>query len=339
MKILCFTDAKEDYLADAVLIGLKQLYGAQVLEYPAKPILYQGADLSKVRGNGFTLYGLLPSQSQVVVDDLDKLNLGDYDWIIFTSIWRQYPIFLKLYTQLNPHKTIILDGEDKQNLFLCAWKFWKKPKYWFSPKPYKGFLYFKRELTPKTYESYFYKLIPFSLLEKWGIKPSYETIQFGFPSEKITNALPIKTKVFPGHIVDQEVKEKVQDAGTGYVFSKEADYYDDLKAAKFGITMKRGGWDCLRHYEIAANAAVICFKQLDLKPTTCAPHGLIPNVNCIQYQNYDDLMHQIEGMTENQYLALQSASLRWVKECTCDSIAQRLLNRAGNLVQSIKGQF
>lgn len=336
MKILCFTDAKEDYLADAVLIGLKQLYGAQVQEFPAKPILYQGADLSNVRGNGFTLYGILPSQSQVVLEDLDKLNLADYDWVIFSSIWRQYPIFLKLYRQLNPHKTIILDGEDKQNLFLCAWKFWKKPKYWFSPKPYKGFFYFKRELTPKTYESYFYKLIPFALIEKWRIKPVYQTTQFGFPSEKITKELPLKSKLFPSHIVDQEVKENVQDSGAGYVFSKEGDYYDDLKASKFGITMKRGGWDCLRHYEIAANAAVMCFKNFDLKPTSCAPHGLIPNVNCIQYKNYDDLKKQIEAISDDQYTALQAATLAWVKEYSCENSALNLLTRARHLIQSKK---
>jgi len=38
--------------------------------------------------------------------------------------------------------------------------------------------------------------------------------------------------------------------------------------------MKRGGWDCLRHYEIAAAGAVPCVRQLEGKPSSCAPHGL-----------------------------------------------------------------
>ena len=72
------------------------------------------------------------------------------------------------------------------------------------------------------------------------------------------------------HIVDEEVAERMG-AASSHVFEREADYYRDLQASRFGITTKRTGWDCLRHYEIAANGAVPCFRDLDRKPPPLRP--------------------------------------------------------------------
>src|SRR5204863_8665429 len=83
-----------------------------------------------------------------------------------------------------------------------------------------------------------------------------------------------KANLLPRHIVDPEVRARVAGASAAYAFDSEADYYADLQRARFGITTRRSGWDCLRHYEIAANGAVPCFRDLTLKASTCAPHGL-----------------------------------------------------------------
>lgn len=37
-----------------------------------------------------------------------------------------------------------------------------------------------------------------------------------------------------------------------YIFENEEEYYNDYKKSLFAITRKKGGWDCMRHYEILA---------------------------------------------------------------------------------------
>jgi hypothetical protein len=95
---------------------------------------------------------------------------------------------------------------------------------------------------------------------------------------------------------------------TKYAFQHEKEYYYDLRISKFGITTKRGGWDCLRHYEIAANNAIVCFRNLNEKHDSCAPHGLKVGYNCIDYSNYAELMQKINSGLENVSKPSQNTS-------------------------------
>lgn len=82
----------------------------------------------------------------------------------------------------------------------------------------------------------------------------------------------------------------------------------------------------MRHYEIAANGAVICFKDLDKKPVTCAPHGLVAGLNCISYSNYENLINQISDISEDKYKAIQKASSDWIKNNTTIKRAKEILD-------------
>jgi hypothetical protein len=82
----------------------------------------------------------------------------------------------------------------------------------------------------------------------------------------------------------------------------------------------------MRHYEIAANATVICFRDLNLKPDSCAPHGLVDGENCIAYKSVPELMARIESLSDHQYEAMQKNSLTWACENTCRRRAQHLLD-------------
>jgi hypothetical protein len=126
------------------------------------------------------------------------------------------------------------------------------------------------------------------------------------------SAPPQKAKDFPVHIVDEEVAARVAGSRTSYAFGSEAEYYADLQASRFGVTTKRAGWDCLRHYEIAANGAVPCFKALHAKPETCAPHGL-SSTNTIIYADAEDLFRQIAALTNAEYAKLQANALAWAR--------------------------
>ena len=98
-------------------------------------------------------------------------------------------------------------------------------------------IYFKRELE----------------LEIPGVFP----LEFSFPPEKICRHEVIKKKLMA--VCDP------RDAST-YIFNDEASYYQDYQQSYFGVTTKKAGWDCLRHYEILANQCAPLFLDLAACP-------------------------------------------------------------------------
>jgi hypothetical protein len=128
-------------------------------------------------------------------------------------------------------------------------------------------------------------------------------------------------------VVDEQVAERVG-ASTSYAFADEAAYYADLRASRFGVTTKRGGWDCMRHYELAASGCVLCFRQLHAKPPSCAPHGLGP-ANALDYEDTDDLMAKLDALSPAAERELQEAALTWARENTTRAVATRFLRALG----------
>ena len=190
-----------------------------------------------------------------------------------------------------------------------------------------------RSIARRTNYYRYYKLVPKFLTGKMPL-PKIHQISFSIPEIKIQTTWNEKTKLFAKHIVDQEVSRHVKESVTSYAFKNENDYYEDLRKSKFGITTKRGGWDCLRHYEIAANGAVICFKNLDQKSDFCAPHGLIDGYNCISYSDYSNLMLKIESLDEIAYKQMQLNSLKWVKSKTCENVVKETIRLHFNFLNS-----
>jgi hypothetical protein len=85
----------------------------------------------------------------------------------------------------------------------------------------------------------------------------------------------------------------------------------------------------MRHYEIAANGCVPCFRALQEKPPTCAPHGL-DKTNCIIYNGLPDLLHQIEDIDEDRYRQLQYSALDWARHNVTTVRALELLAASGH---------
>ena len=175
-------------------------------------------------------------------------------------------------------------------------------------------------------------LAPNFLLKKLDFHKNLRKISFGFPAQKITDFSSLKKeKLFTKHIVDDEIASIIEDSVSSYAFTSEESYYQDIQKSKFGITTKRSGWDCLRHYEIAANGAVICFKDLDKKPPSCAPHDLIPSKNCLSYKNYKDLMFQINSLSEDEYKELLNQTYLWIQSKSSKNISDLFLKRVINI--------
>jgi hypothetical protein len=317
MRVIYITTYGQDNLEDAVFHGLRSLFGEDCVEYPKKERMYTNfvppPDLH-VYGRLFTLWKTL--------DDIDidrstvyeRIKKGDYDLLIFGSIHRSFPIFKELYQYLDPTKTILLDGEDHV-------------------MPRKGtqqFIYFKRELTPKVWYYQYYKMIPRFVYRSLPLPSNMRPTAFAIPKEKITGNVSLSDKVhlLPSHIVDEEVRQSdlvTHRSGADHVFTTEHDYYQNLQRSKFGITTKRGGWDCLRHYEIAANGAVVCFRDLDRKPAMCAPHGL-DNTNCITYNSVNDLQKKIENISNEEYEKLLGCGYSWIERQTTEYRATEIID-------------
>ncbi|MCP4653194.1 MAG: hypothetical protein GY858_07415 [Candidatus Omnitrophica bacterium] len=66
------------------------------------------------------------------------------------------------------------------------------------------------------------------------------------------------------------------------------------------FTIKKAGWDCMRHYEIAANHTVPCFYKLSEKPKNCAPHGLVDMENVVAFDSADKLKEKINHIKKNR---------------------------------------
>jgi hypothetical protein len=82
-------------------------------------------------------------------------------------------------------------------------------------------------------------------------------ITFAIPESQLIKGVPLKTKLF-GTIVPSDLNT--------YIFNTELEYYQDYASSYYGITHKKAGWDCMRHYEILANRCIPFFTDLELCP-------------------------------------------------------------------------
>ena len=90
-------------------------------------------------------------------------------------------------------------------------------------------------------------------------------ITFSIPNEKIINYIPVKTKILSSLIPGKL---------STYIYNNEEDYYNEYRQSYFAMTTKKGGWDCMRHYEIIANGCVPFFPNIEKCPTNTM--GLFP---------------------------------------------------------------
>jgi len=79
-------------------------------------------------------------------------------------------------------------------------------------------------------------------------------ISFAIPEEKIVKFITNKEKLF-GHVIPGDMKT--------YIFNDEVSYYNDYRESYYAKTHKKGGWDCLRHYEILLNGCIPYFTDIE----------------------------------------------------------------------------
>ena len=326
-RVLFVTTDSSDYMSDTLMHGLRLLLGERLVETPRRDPLYSDFPpewRKQQYGRGFTLYS--GSLEPIEIDrsgSREHLADGDFDLLVIGDIWRCYGDFVELLPLAGDTRIAVVDGVDSEAPVPYEPRWWRRPGSWFLPRPHRHAAYFKRELTPRTTWFRSYLTNPRARRPPRGMRP----ISFGIPEHLVLDDVPSKSKDFPAHVVDPEVAGRVGSA-TSYAFEDEAAYYSDLRASRFGITTKRGGWDCMRHYELAASGCVICFRELGLKPPSCAPHGL-DSSNSVEYRDADDLLARLEGLSEAHAQELRHAALGWARDNTTRAVAARFLRALG----------
>jgi hypothetical protein len=303
MKVLYLTTPEEDYLQDSMLLGLRKILGENLVEHPKKEIMYKTCQkpLSEMYGKGFTIWQLLDDIEIDRANIDSKIKTRHFDLIIFGSIWRQRDLlqsFIKKGYLFQGNNFLFLDGEDYKRLV-----FWLM----FSP-------YYKRERHFST----------FCFTRK---------INFSIPQEKIRLEPTAKELLFAKHVQCDEAYQLEwirHNCQKKYAFSNEHEYYENIARSYYAVTMKKAGWDCMRHYEIAANATVMAFFKLNEKPRYSAPHGLVDMDNVIAFNTAEELTRKMEYIhTNGLYGEIQKRSMDWAIKNSCESMARQLLEAYG----------
>jgi hypothetical protein len=165
-------------------------------------------------------------------------------------------------------------------------------------------------------------------------------ISFSIPEEKIVttnihtlikNKIKILSSLIPGKIKT-------------YIYNTEEDYYNEYRQSFFATTIKKAGWDCMRHYEIIANGCIPYFPNIEKCPThtmTIPLKILFVKGNALfkQFiisQRESSGVKSIEHLTAddiNQYTILLNDFLDYMREnLTTNKIAKYILESCSRRV-------
>jgi hypothetical protein len=285
MKILYLTKGDHvDYQNDAVLIGLKELYGADIIDFNKQAHnydTYPQDKASKLYGMGMTVTRVLPDLEVDRTDITSKIKNKYFNLIVYGSIWRCNDYIDKILEYYPTNKIVAIDGEDETNIH---------------PVYNKGIPYFKRELVFN--------------------KPRMFPINFAIPTSKVNfNTNKVKNAA---HITPLNKST--------YIYKNEKDYYNDYNQARFGVTVKKAGWDCLRHYEILGNGCIPVFYNIDQCPDLTLKY--FPKKKC------SDVLKDLNSgeKPENVYEKhIDSFKAALYNNCTTVAVAKKTLDTLNSL--------
>lgn len=152
-------------------------------------------------------------------------------------------------------------------------------------------------------------------------------ISFSIPDECIVDSIPSDKKYLLAPLIPGDMST--------YIYNKyqEREYNEMYQQSYFALTKMKGGWDCLRHYEILMNGCIPLFENLNQCPTytmTTYPKEL----NDEAYELYnscssiEDLIKSEESMSK--YNTLCTKYLNHTREyCTTSYSAKYFLQKVG----------
>lgn len=144
---------------------------------------------------------------------------------------------------------------------------------------------------------------------------------FSVPDECVVKYIPKKNKLLASLIPG--------DLST-YIFDKhkEREYNEMYRCSRFAFTKKKGGWDCLRHYEILMNGCIPLFENLNECPkytmTTYPKH-----LNNEAYELYNNWCDNEDFIEKYNTLCLKYLD-HTRKYCTTSAASKYFINNIKN---------
>jgi hypothetical protein len=143
-------------------------------------------------------------------------------------------------------------------------------------------------------------------------------IQFSISETKVVDEIPEKDRDF-AFIIPGDLRT--------YIYNDEAEYYKGYQRSYFAITTKKGGWDCMRHYEILANGCIPYFVDIDkCNPNTMylLPRHLIREAMNLEGVSYLKIDHS--KFNKAKYYEILDKLLEYTrKHLTAKNMAAYLL--------------
>jgi len=268
--------AQEDYLEVGMFHGLKTVLGDNFVDFPEKKIMYgDWSDTVKenMHGYGFSMYR--HPFKKISSEFRSSIDFSSFDAVLFGTLTQHdnYPDYSYITNYYPKNRIWYLDGNDLYGTAKVMRRY--ENEYIIGNQ---GKNCFKREL----------------IFEEDGVYPT----GFGIPECQIMEIdLSKKNKLFQKTAPSYSKFEQAQEYGTRnhYVFKNEEDYYEDMRTSWFGLSCKKGGWDCLRHYEIMAAGAVLLFRDYNKKPKNCSPQ----NLPCFSYSSPEELLSLLNRLIIN----------------------------------------
>jgi len=234
LKVLFITGAgrSPDYLCDMVLHGLKSLYGDGVVDVGRAWFMYRDDcerrphELHAFHGRGFSLYGLIASDASVDRTDIQAKIKNGFFDFVIYGSVHRCLDYLDLVIRHYPRNKIVF--LDGEDMVTIRPGLSGKGGY------------FKRENRTRD--------------------PAIMPVSFAIPDEHIRPRAKRKSFDFSPLVpMGMSNLHNLQ-------FDNQNDYYDHYADCFYALTWKKGGWDCLRHYEIMAAGAVPFFVDLERCP-------------------------------------------------------------------------
>jgi hypothetical protein len=277
-----------EYLDDTLLHGLRSIFGSDVVEYPRMWHMYADSF-----GFGKRDIADIAARGFTYYGRMEDPTVDRTD--LETKIRAGYFDFIITHAWYpSPLWSVILESTPKNKIAILDGR-----DETMILDPYVGSgKYFKRELTSN----------------RTDVLP----ISFGFPEERIQPPMDKFRSVAP--LVPGEMST--------YVYFDESEYYQQYNESMFGITTKKGGWDCLRHYEIIGSQCVPWFLNLEFCPpricTTLPKDDLLTVNQLINDHGADAFLGNLKQQYTDIAVKIQE---HFARNCTTAAVATYLLDQ------------
>lgn len=328
MNVFVFTEGLSiDYLGNLVVAELlsNPNINVYITEIPAFLFPDCSENTTGMYGMGYTISKKVPlkyKNAVVVHEDYieELLSQKTMDLVVYASIRRKFrpphrrlewkhpeqPCdFFHIVTEHYPKEKIIAFEGEDDNNFL--------------DEVVDRVTYYKRELLPK------------------DINRAHP-VSFAFPSYWKPDKKYLEDKKI-------YIMSEYSPQNPGGRFETEQEYYKQYSRALFGYTMKKAGWDCLRHYEILGAGCLPYFEDIENKPETIMstwPIKLQKDVNSLcekilSQKNYNSPLsyklgkspfQQVKSVSDkelNYYDILYKDFMDWFNEYGKTSIYSKIL--------------